>query len=146
MPEAILRMDRVTAGYMGDIDVIRNVSLQVRSGSISERHDSVRLEPCAGDDALGCDRLAGRVQSDVRSRILDAGDVRPEHELSASCHHVVSKRRGNSGKVDDRSMRRVQARDARGMRFQLIQLRASDQLDSRNAVRERPAMELIQGR
>lgn len=35
MPEAILRLERVTAGYMGDIDVIRNVSLEVRSGSIS---------------------------------------------------------------------------------------------------------------
>ncbi|MFP5406491.1 MAG: ABC transporter ATP-binding protein [Gammaproteobacteria bacterium] len=35
MPDAILEMNRVTAGYMGDIDVIRNVSLSVRAGSIS---------------------------------------------------------------------------------------------------------------
>lgn len=31
----LLEMDDVTAGYMGDIDVLRNVSLQVRSGRIS---------------------------------------------------------------------------------------------------------------
>ncbi len=35
MPDAILQMDGVTAGYMGDIDVIRNVSLSVRAGAIS---------------------------------------------------------------------------------------------------------------
>lgn len=31
----LLEMDDVTAGYMGDIDVLRNVSLVVRSGRIS---------------------------------------------------------------------------------------------------------------
>jgi branched-chain amino acid transport system ATP-binding protein len=35
MPEALLEMDGVTAGYMGDIDVLRGVSLTVWEGRIS---------------------------------------------------------------------------------------------------------------
>ncbi len=35
MPDALLAMENVTAGYMGDIDVLRNVSLTVRAGHIS---------------------------------------------------------------------------------------------------------------
>ena len=35
MPDALLAMESVTAGYMGDIDVLRNVSLAVRPGRIS---------------------------------------------------------------------------------------------------------------
>ncbi|MEO6959681.1 MAG: ABC transporter ATP-binding protein [Burkholderiaceae bacterium] len=35
MPEALLEMDGVTAGYMGDIDVLRGVSLTVWQGRIS---------------------------------------------------------------------------------------------------------------
>jgi len=33
--EILLDMDRVTAGYVGDIDVLRKVSIQVRKGKIS---------------------------------------------------------------------------------------------------------------
>lgn len=35
MPEAVLEMNGVTSGYMGDIDVLRNVSLSVWQGRIS---------------------------------------------------------------------------------------------------------------
>ncbi len=35
MSDALLAMERVTAGYMGDIDVLRNVSLSVKAGHIS---------------------------------------------------------------------------------------------------------------
>lgn len=35
MTDILLEMDDVTAGYMGDIDVLRHVSLQVRKGQIS---------------------------------------------------------------------------------------------------------------
>ena len=35
MPEALLAMQNVTAGYLGDIDVLRSVSLEVRAGRIS---------------------------------------------------------------------------------------------------------------
>ena len=35
MAEALLRLDRVTAGYARDIDVLREVSLDVRAGEIS---------------------------------------------------------------------------------------------------------------
>jgi branched-chain amino acid transport system ATP-binding protein len=35
MPDALLAMESVTAGYMGDIDVLRDVSLAVRPGRIS---------------------------------------------------------------------------------------------------------------
>lgn len=35
MPDTLLAMEDVTAGYMGDIDVLRNVSLSVRAGHIS---------------------------------------------------------------------------------------------------------------
>lgn len=35
MPDALLAMENVTAGYMGDIDVLRDVSLTVRAGHIS---------------------------------------------------------------------------------------------------------------
>jgi len=35
MPDIVLEMDGVTSGYMGDIDVLRNVSLSVARGSIS---------------------------------------------------------------------------------------------------------------
>lgn len=35
MPEAVLALDRVTTGYMGDIDVLREVSLTVNRGCIS---------------------------------------------------------------------------------------------------------------
>ncbi len=35
MPDALLAMEGVTAGYMGDIDVLRNVSLAVHAGRIS---------------------------------------------------------------------------------------------------------------
>ena len=35
MPDQLLAMEGVTAGYMGDIDVLRNVSLTVRAGHIS---------------------------------------------------------------------------------------------------------------
>lgn len=35
MPDTLLAMESVTAGYMGDIDVLRNVSLTVQAGRIS---------------------------------------------------------------------------------------------------------------
>ena len=35
MSETVLEMESVTSGYMGDIDVLRNVSLSVRAGAIS---------------------------------------------------------------------------------------------------------------
>ena len=35
MPDTLLAMEDVTAGYMGDIDVLRKVSLSVRAGHIS---------------------------------------------------------------------------------------------------------------
>ena len=35
MAEALLRLDRVTAGYARDIDVLREVSIEVRAGEIS---------------------------------------------------------------------------------------------------------------
>jgi branched-chain amino acid transport system ATP-binding protein len=35
MPEPLLAMEDVTAGYLGDIDVLRNVSLSVHAGRIS---------------------------------------------------------------------------------------------------------------
>ena len=35
MPEALLRLDRVTAGYDRDIDVLRDVSLEVHAGQVS---------------------------------------------------------------------------------------------------------------
>lgn len=35
MPDTLLAMEGVTAGYMGDIDVLRNVSLTVQAGRIS---------------------------------------------------------------------------------------------------------------
>jgi len=35
MPDALLAMESVTAGYMGDIDVLRDVTLAVRPGRIS---------------------------------------------------------------------------------------------------------------
>ena len=35
MPEALLRLDNVTAGYAQDIDVLRDVSLEVHTGRVS---------------------------------------------------------------------------------------------------------------
>jgi branched-chain amino acid transport system ATP-binding protein len=35
MPEALLRLDNVTAGYAQDIDVLRDVSLEVHAGRVS---------------------------------------------------------------------------------------------------------------
>lgn len=35
MPDTLLAMESVTAGYLGDIDVLRNVSLTVQAGRIS---------------------------------------------------------------------------------------------------------------
>ena len=35
MPEALLALDKVTAGYAQDIDVLRDVSLQVHAGQVS---------------------------------------------------------------------------------------------------------------
>ncbi|MBB5215913.1 ABC transporter ATP-binding protein [Parapusillimonas granuli] len=35
MSDALLELDGVTSGYMGDIDVLRNVSLSIRQGHIS---------------------------------------------------------------------------------------------------------------
>ncbi|MEO5692931.1 MAG: ABC transporter ATP-binding protein [Usitatibacter sp.] len=35
MPEVLLRLDNVTAGYARDIDVLRDVSLEVRAGEVS---------------------------------------------------------------------------------------------------------------
>ena len=35
MAEVLLALEGVTAGYLGDIDVLRNVSLTVRAGRIS---------------------------------------------------------------------------------------------------------------
>ncbi len=35
MPETVLEMENVTSGYMGDIDVLRNVSLAVHAGAIA---------------------------------------------------------------------------------------------------------------
>src|SRR3954470_11202490 len=35
MPEALLALDKVTAGYAEDIDVLRDVSLEVHAGQVS---------------------------------------------------------------------------------------------------------------
>lgn len=35
MPDTLLAMESVTAGYLGDIDVLRNVSLTVEAGRVS---------------------------------------------------------------------------------------------------------------
>ena len=79
------------------------------------------------------------------SRRVNDAHLPVEEELAARVRHVPPVRLGDQGEVDDGGLRRVHCADAGDVGLDLAQSLRPDQLDARNAVRDRATMELLAG-
>ena len=111
-----------------------------------ERRDAIRVDTCADDHPV-CLDLTDRGRHDRPARAADESRDRvPEERLAAPLAHVPGVFLGDAREVDDGGLRRVERPDAVHVGLELAEALAPDQLDTRHAVRERPAVQLVEPR
>ena len=106
--------------------------------------EPVGVDASTDDDACGLDRPGTRLHERDPATPGETDDLAPEQELTARGPNVVGVRLRHASEVDHRGLGRVQRADTGDVRLQLAQPLGADQLDTRDAVRERPAMELLE--
>ncbi len=110
------------------------------------RRKPVGVDAGADDDPRGLDLAGRRLDHGRPCSPREAHHVASEQKLPARPTHVVRIRLRHPREVDDRGLGRVQRCDSRGVRLELGEPLRADQLDARDAVRKRAAVELEEPR